>query len=192
MAIAYIGYIIYKKSIFVAGYARQIKELPRDVIDICHLYLDEWYNNHSCIFPMITITGNKVTNFSKQSESVSFRKMVSENVHIWKIRINQITNSWCIFGIWKTKYGQPKIDDLAIKNDKTYGYVFIHADRYGVPIYNGDILEMIVDLERLTVSYKVNDVNQGTAFKDIEKTTYRACITLGCLKDSFTLIHDRK
>ena len=42
---------------------------------------------------------------------------------------------------------------------------------------NGDIIEMILDLNHLTLSYKVNDKEYNAVF-EIEKGEYRAAVTL--------------
>ena len=47
---------------------------------------------------------------------------------------------------------------------------------YGVDCQNGDILEMILNLNQYTLRYKINGKDYGVAFEDIEKTKYRAAI----------------
>ena len=44
---------------------------------------------------------------------------------------------------------------------------------YGKTCINGDIIQMIVDLNQMTLSYKINGQAQGIAHKDVDKDTYR-------------------
>merc|ERR1712176_716950 len=41
---------------------------------------------------------------------------------------------------------------------------------------DGDIVEMILDMEKRTLRYKVNDMDQGIPFENIEKKKYKAAV----------------
>ena len=62
------------------------------------------------------------------------------------------------------------------------------GSKYGVRCKNGDIIEMILNLNTLCLSYKINEKNYGTAFKNIENTSYRAAITFFVNGEKVTLI----
>ena len=47
---------------------------------------------------------------------------------------------------------------------------------------------MILDLSALTLSYRVNGVDQGIAFENIERTKYRAVVSVFEMGDSVKLI----
>ena len=50
--------------------------------------------------------------------------------------------------------------------------------KYGVKARSGDIVEMHCDMNRLELSFRVNGIDYGVAYKDIEKTEYRAAVNL--------------
>ena len=54
------------------------------------------------------------------------------------------------------------------------------------PIKDGDIIEIKLDFDDLTLSFKTNE-NQCGVIRGIEKTKYRACITI-VKSAKFTLI----
>ena len=90
-----------------------------------------------------------------------------------------------------------------MKSDKKFakvykdGYAYIMnygklADRenfgsygsdYGAICADGDIIEMILDMNKMTLSYKVNDKEYGVAFHNIDNTKYKAGLTM-CHKTS--------
>merc|ERR1712176_386990 len=96
-------------------------------------------------------------------------------------------------GIWKTMYNGskqiPQIDSYFTShgtgdNGGAYAYVTDNAcivnktgggygDKYGVKCNTGDIVEMFVDFDELTLKYSVNGIDQGVAYK-IQPGSYRA------------------
>ena len=58
---------------------------------------------------------------------------------------------------------------------------------YGRTCVDGDIVEMILNLYDLTLSYKINNKDYSKAF-DVEKTSYRAAISSYYKNDKFTLL----
>ena len=58
----------------------------------------------------------------------------------------------------------------------TIGYATLRS--YGKNCENGDVVQMTLDLDECTLSFKVNDIDYGVAFDSIEKTNYRAAVHL--------------
>ena len=66
-----------------------------------------------------------------------------------------------------------------------------HTDdtlKYGVKCKNGTIIEMILNLNELTLSYKIDGKSYGKAF-DVEKHGYRAAVYMMEINDSITLLY---
>ena len=72
----------------------------------------------------------------------------------------------------------------------THGDLCPGYDKYGQNhnFKGGDIIDMILDLDKLQLSYKVNDTDLGVAFSKIEPTSYRACIDICSEDDSVQII----
>ena len=57
-----------------------------------------------------------------------------------------------------------------------------------VRVKTGDVIDMILDLNTYTLSYKCNEQDLGVAFKNIEETTYRAAVGYFHGKDAIKFI----
>ena len=57
---------------------------------------------------------------------------------------------------------------------------------------SGDIIEMILDLNNMTLSYTVNEEQWGVAFSDIEQTTYRAVVSTNITQEAIELMSYQK
>ena len=134
--------------------------------------------------------------------SISMTKWIrpSTGIHAWKFKVDNIKSSWHVIGIWKC---DKKFTDVYengygyiisagyLTNPRDYGnlgkgYGTVVRDDWVERRYkckNGDLIEMIVDMDKLSISYKVNDKDFGVAFEEIDETEYRAGITT-CYRDS--------
>ena len=133
------------------------------------------------------------------------KNIVSEGIHIWKIRWDG-NNDCSQIGIWKTKSGEPVIDQKYIDdttNDGSTctGYVIdmngaktnpSNVSRWGYDDYHdeclwrGDIIEMTLDLNVNTLVFKCG--HHEVQFNEIEHTSYRAAITTFERGDGFTIL----
>ena len=52
----------------------------------------------------------------------------------------------------------------------------------------GDVVEMILDLEKRTLGHKVNEKDYGVAFENIEDTSYKAFSFMNWKNDSIELL----
>ena len=153
---------------------------------------------HQCI----EINGNSI--IDKRScfhgRKLSYLKnVVSEGVHIWKLRFDDFDSmsKFIQIGIWKTNSGDPILSDIhidnAINDGKTCtGYEILMNGRQtnpncvgewsderwsGCDLFNAsDIIEMMLDLNQCCLVYKING-KIVAQFKQIEKTSYRAAIS---------------
>ena len=177
--------------------------VPEIVLNIClmfyHLDMDEWDTN--AIARGIECDGNTITkSIADYSErSAYLTNLVSAGIHIWKFRINNIAErSLTTIGLWDTSSGQLAPNRDFVADDRGYGYVLTQGwkvigpfalTRYGGKCRKGDEIEMIVNFNALSLSYKVNDVDQGEAFKIDRRTKYRGACSLHHVEDSIELLH---
>ena len=62
------------------------------------------------------------------------------------------------------------------------------ARHYGSKVVSGDIIEMHCDMNKLELSFSVNGIDQGVAFREIEKTKYKVAVNLYVQDDMVTLL----
>ena len=61
-------------------------------------------------------------------------------------------------------------------------------EEYGSVCKNGDVVTMVVDLNKMNLRYSVNDVCYGKAF-DIDKDSYRVAVFMYEKANSIQLLH---
>ena len=188
------GYIRNVQSIFPSN--NPYYNIPNEISFICICYYsptDEW--DPLLIGPDVKIDGNSVIHLSIGYQSAYLSNIVSTGINIWKFSLNKVSDNWNIIGVTKTKYKQYVDNTFVMNKNDGYGYLIRYMDglcahltnpgdpgnagkKYGSKkLESGDIIEVILDLNKLCLSYKVNDIDLGVAFKNIEKTTYRAAVT---------------
>eukprot|EP01084_Bolivina_argentea_P285394 489396_1 len=161
---------------------------------------DKWDVN--AVGSDMDIVRNMATHQGKKDshQSAYLCNVVSEGIHIWKILVNKVSDSWNDIGIWKTKLGEPILNNYFVSNKHSgYSYFLSHGKKsipespgkcgpkYGVACRSCDIITMTLNFDTLTLSFKVNAIDYGKAF-DIEKTTYRAAISCYYKGDGFSLL----
>ena len=62
------------------------------------------------------------------------------------------------------------------------------GDKYGTLCKEGDTIKMTLDLHEMTVRFKVNDVDYGTAFDSIQEAKYRAAVWLCRQSDTVCIV----
>ena len=60
--------------------------------------------------------------------------------------------------------------------------------QYGKKCKTGDIVDMYLDLYKLTISYSINNINYGVAYKNIDKCGYRAGVCMYKIEDALQLV----
>ena len=182
------------------------QNIPNGIIFICILFygngIDKWDEKY--ISKTITLKENTVTLSTRPPSSAYGKRIIESGTFSWKFRIAPNTLEWQIMiGIWKVKDEEPEIDTFftkegnkgyafdpiaaALTND--HGYLGNYSE-YAERIENHEIaciVEMILDLDNLTLSYIVNDKDYGKAF-DVEKCGYRAAVYMVNKGNSISLI----
>ena len=118
-------------------------------------------------------------------------------VHCWKFRFVRVDEDYYTFtlGIWKMNY--PIDAEHAIRSDlyrnKAYGWMCVdesdqvnltkgdgclYKDYGETTCKQGDIVEMVLDLDQFTLRYIRNGEDLGIAFENIEVTEYVAAISM--------------
>eukprot|EP01084_Bolivina_argentea_P019181 35669_1 len=138
--------------------------------------------------------------------TIFLKTLVSKGICAWKFKIIKTgteANLGPFIGIWKSKYGG-KIPDSSggfhakkkryISELKNRDYVFDagsglkknpqtdnrmdHGEKYAGRCKDGDVVEMCLNMDLLSLSFKVNGKDYGNAFLKIEKCSYNAAVSL--------------
>eukprot|EP01084_Bolivina_argentea_P166130 288505_1 len=146
----------------------------------------------------------------RSSQSALLTMEFDTGIHKWSFKIKQLktlsnSSDWTTcFGIYKSYSSKHlPINNHFIWDEKNTGYAFCaHSGQlkvfdetndycvsldYGVECKPDDIIEMIVDMNKLELKYQINGVNYGKAF-DIQRTTYRAAVNLDIPGDTIQLL----
>ena len=181
----------------VYGYAHGIhlsKTVPNVIIDIilCFYYLnDEWDKNKVGLqFPTDTCVQLGPVN-SYQCGAAFLSKTISQGIASWTFRIVKMCNEVNI-GVAKTSFAHHHRGSSRFFNNNNDSYVWRASKKgmlmdparrgphdlrqYGKTCVDGDIVDMILNMEERTLSFKINDTDYGVAFSDIEKTEYKAAV----------------
>eukprot|EP01083_Nonionella_stella_P178411 630144_1 len=132
----------------------------------------------------IAIKNNEIIKNDDWSGSTVFlSNVVKTGVHRWRFLLKKSDDYTVHIGIWKTKH-QLVTDDYLTDDKACYSYSVFHAgllgagnDSYGRRCTQGDKVDMLLDLNKLELSYFVNDKDYGVAFR-VDETEYRAAVSL--------------
>ncbi len=180
------GDILLKSAIFIVNkYAEFLpeiwdKQLKSQLIDIQSL----------------SVIINTKTKMDRE-KSIYCIKKVSKGKHKWEFKYDKVTpGQWNLIGIAKTSKTLPT-EKAFMGYSEGNGYAFAGPQQttaeprwksYGTKCKSGDIVEMILDLDKRTLSYIINGKDYGIAEDQIEKTEYRAGVTLYKNDDKITLL----
>ena len=149
----------------------------------------------------MVITRNVVKSFST---CAYLKAIAKQGVHRWGFKLRACNDSgyYMAIGIWKLT--QPiciyeSIELVGVQDGAYYAWLLngkktvpsaaIHVYDYGEDIcMTGDVVEMILDLEKKTLSYKVNEKDYGIACQNIENTSYKAFVFMNFQADSLELL----
>ena len=124
-------------------------------------------------------------------QSAFLSKKISSGIHHWKFELIKFNiDQWNLFGIWKTNSGVPLLNTcFTNKRNNGYSFVATHGKllnlndfymcgkEYGKKCKKGDIIDMYLNMNKLQLSFAINDKNYGKAY-DIDNTQYRAAISM--------------
>ena len=157
------------------------------------------------------LSNGKVTQTNNLGGSSHCTKIIESGIFKWKFKIDECNNGAFILGIWKCKNKAitPPLAtwftrdvNSSVGNHFDAGYGFYSKNscltdeagqacgkEYAITPPNGAIIEMILDLNQLTLSYVIDDTDFGKAF-DVEKIKYRAAVFFYRKGDAITLLKD--
>ena len=186
--------------------------IPKSIIHwiLLYFYIGDEFDEEN-MHSTYTLNDDKsavTKNQSSNSGSLFLTRKARFGVHSWIFKLIKVDGSLfsMTIGIWKTKY---QIDTrYAVRsrmyNGKVYGwmlmddaqtylindakYEFGLTGDYAKSCGEGDIVEMILDLDKLQLRYKVNGNNYGIAFENIEQTEYIAAVSMFKETDCIQLI----
>eukprot|EP01083_Nonionella_stella_P150639 480242_1 len=184
-----------RRFLIVSGYIRQMK-LHSDIINLVASFYGDATDSFHSFGDGIILDENVISNGGSLSCCVYLRNKMSEGVHSWTFEVSKEKG---YVGIWKTKHEYILNDILgSIGHSKCYAWdmdrkylmnpakkgVLLRPygscpdliDEFGWP-GTREVIQMILDLNDLTLSFIINDIRCGVAF-DIEKTEYVAVFTL--------------
>ena len=112
-----------------------------------------------------------------------------------------------IIGVWKTNkskkeyelcktYFTPNIRDdgygwlgscQRLTGPKTPG-CYLNKKNYGKKLENGDIVEMILDLNKREIHWAINDKHYPIAYQNIEQCEYKAAVMLASRENKIKLL----
>eukprot|EP01084_Bolivina_argentea_P209045 356180_1 len=170
--------------------------VPEIVQNICLIYYhayDKWDSQYIAKVHTLNEENQCIEHTGETSYRSSFcSTIVDYGKYHWKFKIKHIPESggWMVIGIWKTiSMSKPPTNTYFTEGDSYksgYGYVIPYAwitnatgggkgGAYGVECKSGDIVDMFLNFDDLTLKYSVNDKDMGVAF-NITNTPYRAAI----------------
>ena len=119
------------------------------------------------------------------------KNIVNEGLCHWKFRIkkrSENSRNWAfVIGIWSTKTTkEPPRNTYFTKDRSSYAFVADSAkmvnesgggfgNDYGVKCKEGDIIDMYLDFNNLTLRYCINDKDYGVAC-NVDNASYRAAV----------------
>ena len=197
----------------VNGYIRNVQEslpednayynIPKLIIYWCLLYYDqeEFVKDPALRSPNFRFLSNtKAQKIRDCYNTAFFSKVAKKGIHEWKFRLNKFDSAGftTIVGIWKTTFPMRYHVKLSTSSTRFYGYYLNNKTltasgsgirrEYGEYCREGDVIEMILNLNKLQLSYRVTEKDYGIAFNNIEDTTYRAALCLHYRGDIIELL----
>ena len=162
-----------------------------------YYYIEDKFNYELSKF-CYTILQNNHLALSKSEGSHAgtayLSRIVTNGIHKWTFKIIKVATK-CLFmtiGIWKEHH--PRIRNIRLDDAKgsCYGWIVNVLDCgqilagdgecngcYGVrSCVNGDVVEMILDLNCMTLRYTLNGYDLGVAYYGIERCSYRAAVSM--------------
>ena len=151
-------------------------ELASVIILICVLFYengcDEWDPKHICNSMELSDRHRTISQKEEFEISSSYYKCIVESgTFALKFKIEKTRRG--MIEISKVKDAEPPPYTYCTEGAERYGFLPFHADliddsgisrkyeKYGVKCKTGDIVEMILVLDELSLSYKINDVDYG-------------------------------
>lgn len=201
-----------KRQMSVFGYIHKLEskynhEIPEQIIKICILFYgddrDRW--DPKCMGKDVKMTDRTIMTQSTLLRSSFGKRVVASGIYAWKLRVDCLGTTsryrWPTIGIWKVESETelPPTDRWYTRiTNKGYAFDVMRArlttkhgnlssaNTYGKGCKTGTVIEMILDMNNLSLKYIIDGVDYGKAF-DVEVCKYRLCVFLSA-GDSFTIL----
>ena len=207
-----------RSKTFVNGYIRSIQKLfPKDNIYytipalvihwiLLYYYLGDEFDDkkyRQCYTLSKKKTIIKLTGSYGSGCAFMTRVARKPGIHCWKFKLLRLNTDtlWMTVGVWKTKRAlkvNSRLDGhmfglfygwLLNYRQLTEGDTKNIRGRYAPRrCKTGDIVEMILDLDKFQLKYVVNGEDFGVAFDNIEDTGYRVAVSMNKTNDEIEFI----
>merc|ERR1712228_378981 len=178
----------------VSGFIRHEfhADIPNEIAQICLLFyaiIDRF--DPKCVSSRITLNEETqtVTQFHYKKASCYLENIVESGRWEWKFQLVRTYTSsvrWAMIGISKAQKFLPMDTYFTIGHNQGYGYSTSDGRKttviggyaaapYGKKCVDGDIVEMILDFDELSLSFKVNGIDYGKSHY-ITHGKYRAAV----------------
>eukprot|EP01084_Bolivina_argentea_P101616 182150_1 len=183
--------IEFKNKLLVVGYCPQVimnkhkMNIPNEIINYCITYFYEDEFDIKNIGITHSLNGNAITCTGYALSSSFLSNTVMNDKHIWRFKIkSRYGGDGILLGIWKTKSGRRAPTNIRFwMNNNGYGYKVGYGQdhkykHYGICCKQNDIILMSLDMNNLTLSFKVNNTDYGILSK-VDKANYKAAVYMG-------------
>ena len=197
-----------ERQITVFGYLREQGrvnklEIIKGIALICILFYgndsDEW--DPKCIHLSVTLTEKVITNRYEVFTNSYCQRICESGRFKWKFEMRgcKNPNKSFMIGIRMVEGTEiPPLDTFFSCAAKGYGFSalggvltdnegFAVGRKYGIVCDDGAIIEMILDLDKLILSYVINGIDYGKAF-NVKKSKYRAAVYMRSKGSTVTLL----
>eukprot|EP01084_Bolivina_argentea_P203089 346909_1 len=190
----------------VNGYIREFQALlpakntyfiiPNVINYICMIfYANTWDVDNMSIH--CELKENTVKQIDRSHSSTFLVNIIDSGRHSWKFKISfgKDRYAWShLIGIWT-------VNPAANESQIGGGYGFVASQgvicspgfssvelNYGIKCKSNDIIDMCLDMDLLTLSFGINDVDYGIAYSNITPGKYRAAVNLFAQGDTVELL----
>ncbi len=191
--------IHFINKLLVIGYCRAIMNtmnIPDEIICYCCIFIFyvEAHISHIGIYHTLDESRDVLTCHKTGWSSSFIANIVTNGRHYWTFKIKSKRSKGILLGIWKSTPidDETPINDYFWRNNNGYGYrVGCREDHnhnnYGIKCKQNDIISMVLDMNNLSISFKVNDIGYGILCK-VDNTTYMAAICAPYKNESVELV----
>ena len=186
------------------GYVRNIEiihkalNIPTPINDIIYLYLrmyDEWSEQYKSKDISIDDKTSIITFDSDDDSTIYGTQIIKDGIFKWRLKLisfRSTSQASPYVGIIENNPNYLKMysddnnwDDYGYQlcggSGRLYEYGFTNPDRWSTRSKwrkDGDVLEMTLDLNEHTLSFKVNDTDFGALFSNVKDKEYRLSLSL--------------
>ena len=134
---------------------------------------------------------NRIRKVINTNSSSFLINKINEGKYEWEFKIINIDNNddyaELDIGIWKTRFKKKITNSWFNSGANAYVFSFnqgilwdkkeqLNWKKYGIKVKSGYTINMILDIDKRTLSFNINDKDYGVAFDNIEVTSYTAAI----------------